>query len=96
MTKFSLHELEKIIAERVAGGDSSSYSAKLVAQGIERAAQKLGEEATETVIAALSGKADDLSEETADLLYHLLVVLHINGVKLDDVLSVLSARHEKG
>ena len=94
MTKLSLKDLERIIAERVSSGDSSSYSLSLVQEGIERASQKLGEEATETVIAALSGDKKNISEESADLLYHLLVVLHISGVKLDDILTVLSERHK--
>ncbi|MDQ6434191.1 phosphoribosyl-ATP diphosphatase [Mesorhizobium sp. LHD-90] len=93
MTAFSLSDLEKIVAERAASGDSSSsWTAKLVAAGMDRAAKKLGEEAVETVIAAVRGEPADLVAESADLLYHLMVVLTIAGVPLADVLAELERR----
>ena len=92
MTDFTLADLEKIIAVRAASGDDNSWTAKLVAKGIEKASKKLGEEAVETVIAALGSEKSALVAETADLLYHLLVVLHMRGVALDDVLAELQGR----
>lgn len=92
MTTFSLSDLEKTIAERARSGDPDSWTAKLFARGIDKAAQKLGEEAVETVIAAVRGDTKGVVSESADLLYHWLVVLGISGVALDDVLSELERR----
>ena len=93
MTAFSLSDLEKIVAERAKSGDaSSSWTAKLFAAGMDRAAKKMGEEAVETVIAAVRGEPGALVAESADLLYHLLVVLAIAGVPLADVLAELERR----
>jgi phosphoribosyl-ATP pyrophosphohydrolase len=93
MTAFSLSDLEKIVAERAKSGDaSSSWTAKLFAAGMDRAAKKLGEEAVETVIAAVHGKPAELVAESADLLYHLLVVLAVAGVPLADVMAELERR----
>lgn len=92
MTEFTLAELERIVARRAASGDANSWTAKLVAGGIGKAAKKLGEEAVETVIAALAQDRAAIVAESADLLYHLLVVLHMRGVALDDVLAELEGR----
>ncbi|WP_442580815.1 phosphoribosyl-ATP diphosphatase [Mesorhizobium sp. ASY16-5R] len=93
MTAFSLSDLEKIVAERAKSGDaSSSWTAKLFAAGMDRAAKKMGEEAVETVIAAVQGRPADLVAESADLLYHLLVVLAVAGVPLADVMAELERR----
>ena len=92
MADFSLNDLERIVAARATSGDEQSWTAKLVANGIAKASKKLGEEAVETVIAAIGPDRDALVEETADLLYHLLVVLHIRGVALDDVMTELQKR----
>jgi phosphoribosyl-ATP pyrophosphohydrolase len=92
MTDFTLADLEKIIAARAASGDGNSWTAKLVSKGIEKASKKLGEEAVETVIASLGQDNSALVAETADLLYHLLVVLHMRGVALDDVMVELQGR----
>lgn len=92
MTAFSLHDLEAVIADRLVNGDASSYTRKLAGKGVPKAAQKLGEEAVETVIAAVSGDKQALVYESADLLYHLLVVLALTGVTLDDVVAELSHR----
>ena len=89
---FSLEDLEKIVAARAIGGDAQSYTAKLVARGMEKAAQKLGEEAVETVIAAVSRPPKDLVSESADLLYHLLVVLRLADIPLSDVFAELERR----
>jgi len=77
MTEFTLSDLERIVAERANSTDGSSYTASLIAKGQTRAAKKLGEEAVETVIAAVEGDRAELVTESADLLYHLLVVLKI-------------------
>ncbi len=92
MAQFSLIELETIIRERAHSGDPDSWTAKLFAKGMDKAAQKLGEEAVETVIAAVTGDKKALVSESADLIYHWLVVLGIAGVPLDDVLSELEGR----
>ena len=92
MAEFSLSELETIIAQRAQSGDPDSWTAKLFAKGMDKAAQKLGEEAVETVIAAIKGDKKALVSESADLIYHWLVVLGIAGVPLDDVLRELEGR----
>jgi len=92
MAEFSLSELETIIAQRARSGDPDSWTAKLFAKGMDKAAQKLGEEAVETVIAAVKGDKTALVSESADLIYHWLVVLGIAGVPLDDVLRELEGR----
>lgn len=92
MTGFSLSDLEKIVAERAHSGDPDSWTAKLFAGGRERAAKKFGEEAVETVIAAIQGDRARLVSESADTLYHLMVVLAVAGVGLDDVMRELEGR----
>lgn len=92
MTDFTLADLERIVAERAGAAPEESWTAKLLAAGPERAAKKLGEEAVEAVIAAVKGDRDELIAESADLLYHLLVVLKARDVALRDVLSQLEAR----
>lgn len=92
MSGFSLDELEKIVAERGRSGDSGSWTARLFAGGMERAAKKFGEEAVETVIAAVGGDRQALVSESADLLYHWLVVLALAGVPLSEVIAELERR----
>ena len=92
MTRFTLHDLEAIIAARATADPGESWTAKLVAEGSEKAAKKLGEEAIETVIAALGNETEALVAESADLLYHWLVVCHVNGISLDQVLAELERR----
>lgn len=93
MSEFSLQDLEKIVADRARSADpESSWTAGLVAAGMPKAARKLGEEAVETVIAAVSGDTRGVVSESADLLYHWLVVLAIAGVPLSDVLAELERR----
>ncbi|WP_298920227.1 phosphoribosyl-ATP diphosphatase, partial [uncultured Bosea sp.] len=79
-------------AERAAASPEESWTAKLLAAGPERAAKKFGEEAVEAVIAAVKGDRAELIAESADVLYHLLVVLRARDVALQDVLSQLEAR----
>lgn len=92
MSKFDLAKLEAIIMERARSGGSESWTAQLFAAGMEKAAKKLGEEAVETVIAAVAQDKKALASESADLLYHWLVVLAMAGVRLDEVMAELEAR----
>ncbi|CAM5205913.1 hypothetical protein ARD30_17405 [Bosea thiooxidans] len=92
MAGFTLSDLEARIAERAAASPDESWTAKLLAAGPERAAKKFGEEAVEAVIAAVKGDRAELIAESADVLYHLLVVLKARDVALQDVLSQLEAR----
>jgi phosphoribosyl-ATP pyrophosphohydrolase len=88
----TLEELEQRVAARASASPEESYTAKLIARGMPKAAQKLGEEATEAVIAAVRGDGAELAREAADLLYHLLVVLRAAGVPLSAVMAELDAR----
>lgn len=92
MANFSLTELEDIIAARAGEAAEVSYTASLMQQGINKAAEKLGEEAIETVIAAIAGDKTQLTNEACDLLYHLLVVLRLGNVSLDDIYAELQRR----
>src|SRR5215217_5739635 len=88
----TLEDLDKRIALRAVAAPDESYTAKLIARGMEKCAQKLGKEATEAVIAAVTGNKPELVKESADVLFHLLVVLRAAGVSLDDVMAELDAR----
>ncbi|TWG88964.1 phosphoribosyl-ATP pyrophosphatase [Mesorhizobium sp. J18] len=92
MSSFTLSDLERIIAERASADQRDSWTARLFAAGAEKAAQKLGEEAVETVIAAVGRDRQALISESADLIYHWLVVLAIANVPLNDVLAELERR----
>lgn len=94
MSRFAdvLERLAATIESRKGGDPSESYTAKLLSEGVDRAAKKLGEEAVETVIAAAMKDKDGLAAESADLIYHWLVVLTHAGVSLDDVASWLESR----
>ena len=89
---FDLADLERLIAERSSASPQDSWTAKLLSQGPTRAAKKLGEEAVETVIAAIENDKAALIGESADLIYHLLVVLRARGVLVQDVLDELQRR----
>ena len=92
MSSFSLSDLERIVSERALAPPTESWTAKLVAGGQGKAAKKLGEEAVETVIAAVSNNRENLVYESADLLYHLMVVLKIADIPLQTVLAELERR----
>lgn len=92
MSGFSLSDLERIVAERAKAPVEQSWTAKLFAAGQPKAAKKLGEEAVEAVIAAISGDRANLTAEAADVLYHLLVVLGISGIPLSEVMAELERR----
>lgn len=95
MSKFSLTDLERIIAERGRSGAPDSWTAKLFSKGMDKAAQKLGEEAVEAVIAAVRGDRAELVGESADLLYHWLVVLALADIPLSEVFDELERRTAK-
>ncbi|TPE43151.1 bifunctional phosphoribosyl-AMP cyclohydrolase/phosphoribosyl-ATP diphosphatase HisIE [Pontibacter mangrovi] len=88
-------QLEQVIQERKANPAEGSYTNFLFEKGVNKIAQKVGEEAVETVIDAVAGKLDTMKGEAADLLYHLLVLLAATGLELKDVVEVLQERHQK-
>ena len=88
----TLSRLEATIAERRGADPSTSYVAKLNARGLPVIARKLGEEATEAVVAALSGSREELVGEAADVLFHLMVLLGAKDVALAEVLAELDRR----
>ncbi len=87
--------LETVIRERLANPDSSSYTAALAASGTQRIAQKVGEEGVELALAAVGSKRDEVIDEAADLIYHLLVLLQTQELELADVVARLEERHSK-
>ncbi len=91
----TLDELEAIIATRAKASPENSWTAKLLAQGRDKVAEKLGEEAIETVIEAVKGNKAGLTSEAADLLFHLLVVLYANEVSISDVMAELERRQSR-
>jgi phosphoribosyl-ATP pyrophosphohydrolase len=92
MSGFSLADLEKIVASRAEASPEESWTAKLVAGGQKKAAKKFGEEAVEAVIAAIADDRKNLTDEAADVIFHLLVVLKIAGIPFSDVLAELERR----
>jgi phosphoribosyl-ATP pyrophosphohydrolase len=92
MARFTVHDLADTIDARAASGGEASYTRKLLDKGPEHCAKKLGEEAVETVIAAVENNRDHLIAESADLLFHLLVVLKSRGVTLGEVEVALAKR----
>lgn len=88
-----LAALGQTIAGRRSADPASSYTARLLAQGVKRIAQKVGEEGVETALAAVAGDLGELDSESADLLYHLLVLLEASGSSLDRVVTELRCRH---
>jgi len=93
-TKGFLHNLEKIVSERIDEDASDSYTNKLYKKGINKIAQKVGEEAVELVIEAKDDNIDLFKNEAADLLYHLLVLLKAKSTSLTEIEEVLAGRHK--
>ena len=93
-TKGFLYRLEKIIGERISENAADSYTNKLFHKGINKIAQKVGEEAVELVIEAKDDNIDLFRNEAADLLYHLLVLLRARSTTLSEIEEVLSQRHK--
>ncbi|MFA4994871.1 MAG: bifunctional phosphoribosyl-AMP cyclohydrolase/phosphoribosyl-ATP diphosphatase HisIE [Bdellovibrionales bacterium] len=89
-----LRQLEDIIDVRAKSDPAQSYTARLFGEGVDRIAQKVGEEGVEVALAAVGGSKEKLLEESADLLFHLLIALRHAGLSLGDVSSVLQARHK--
>ena len=92
MSAFTLSDLERIVSDRAKASPEESWTAKLCAAGQSKAAKKLGEEAVETVMAAVTNDRENLTYEAADLLYHLMVVLRIADIPLQDVMNELERR----
>ncbi|EGR0365334.1 bifunctional phosphoribosyl-AMP cyclohydrolase/phosphoribosyl-ATP diphosphatase HisIE [Vibrio cholerae] len=89
-----LHQLEQLLAERKNADPNSSYTASLYARGTKRIAQKVGEEGVEVALAATAGDKEELICESADLMYHLLVLLQEQGLAMNDVINKLKERHK--
>jgi len=91
-----MHALDRlfatIAARKTAGDTDQSYTAKLLSQGVEKCAKKFGEEAVEAVLASVSGDRQHLAAESADVLYHLMVLWAAAGITPEDVYTVLKAR----
>jgi phosphoribosyl-ATP pyrophosphohydrolase len=92
MAEFTLHDLEKRVQDRAQQSADVSYTRKLLDRGMIHCAKKLGEEAVEAAIAAVGEDKSRMVAEAADVLYHLLIVLHARGVTLDEVEAELGAR----
>jgi phosphoribosyl-ATP pyrophosphohydrolase/phosphoribosyl-AMP cyclohydrolase len=90
-----LTSLERVIAQRAADQSEHSYTARLLAKGINKIAQKVGEEGVETALAGVIQSDQDLVEESADLVFHLLVLLKARGLTLAQVVRQLESRHKK-
>ena len=95
MSPFNLHDLETRLKERASASAEVSYTRKLLDRGVAHCAKKLGEEAIETVLAAVGEDRARLTAEAADLLYHLLVVLHARGIALAEVEAALAERTQQ-
>ncbi|WP_182033845.1 bifunctional phosphoribosyl-AMP cyclohydrolase/phosphoribosyl-ATP diphosphatase HisIE [Vibrio diabolicus] len=89
-----LHQLEQLLAARKSADPDSSYTASLYARGTKRISQKVGEEGVEVALAATSGDKAELVCESADLIYHLMVLLQDQGLSMNDVVNKLKERHK--
>jgi phosphoribosyl-ATP pyrophosphohydrolase len=92
MALFTLHDLEKRVQERAKASAEVSYTRKLIDRGVSHCAKKLGEEAVEAALAAVGEDRDHMIAEAADVLYHLLVLLHARGISLAEVEAELDRR----
>jgi phosphoribosyl-ATP pyrophosphohydrolase len=92
MANFTLDDLNQRLIERSKASIEESYTAKLLSRGTQKCAQKLGEEAVEAAIAAVTHNRAELVKESADVIYHLLVVLIAEGVDLTEVMGELENR----
>ncbi len=88
-----LEDLETIVNERLQDPTQGSYTARLASLGMKRVAQKVGEEGVELALAAVAGDKNEVVDETADLLYHLIVLLAAQDLRLKDVCDRLRTRH---
>ena len=92
MSAFTVHDLEKRVRERAVASADASYTRKLLDRGVAYCAKKLGEEAVEAVLAAAAEDRERVIAESADLIYHLLVVLRARGISLAEVEAELATR----
>ncbi len=90
-----LYRLQGVIGRRIEQNDPQSYTNTLVRKGVAKVAQKVGEEAVETVIEAVAGNRDRFRYEAADMVYHLLILLRSMGLRLEDIEAELRSRHEQ-
>jgi phosphoribosyl-AMP cyclohydrolase / phosphoribosyl-ATP pyrophosphohydrolase len=88
-----LGHLDQFLAARIKSKDKTSYTVRLALEGVGRVAQKVGEEGLETALAAVAGKDKDFQGEAADLLYHLIVLMRVKKMTLNDAIAVLEKRH---
>jgi phosphoribosyl-ATP pyrophosphohydrolase/phosphoribosyl-AMP cyclohydrolase len=88
-----IEQLEAVIQDRFAQSPAESYTAKLAAKGIAGAAQKVGEEGVETALAAVMAEDGEVIAESADLFFHLLIVLSMRGIRFASVIEELEKRH---
>ena len=93
--EFNIEYLEKLIQSRKIEKPKNSYTTELFNEGIKKISKKLGEEASEVIIASLAEKRSDLVYESADLIYHLLVLLANEEINFNEVITELSKRHNK-
>jgi phosphoribosyl-ATP pyrophosphohydrolase/phosphoribosyl-AMP cyclohydrolase len=89
-----LYELEKVIEQRITDNTEGSYTAQLFSKGINKVAQKVGEEAVELVIESKDDNLELFKNEAADLMYHFLILLKTKNLRLEDIEEVLSDRHK--
>ena len=87
--------IDKVIQERISNPSENSYTNKLMQRGLNKVAQKVGEEAVEVVIAALAESREEYLGEMTDLLYHSLVLLHAQGLDLGDIAEIIAKRHQE-
>lgn len=92
MSEFDLSALERLVAERAQADPAASYTRQLLDSGVERCAKKLGEEGVEAALAAVMDDREGLTKESADVLFHLLVLLRARGIPLSDVYAELKSR----
>jgi len=93
-SKGFLYELENVIEKRITENPEGSYTSKLFSRGVNKVAQKVGEEAVELVIEAKDDNIDLFKNEAADLLYHFLILLKTKKLKLEDIEAILVERHQ--
>jgi phosphoribosyl-ATP pyrophosphohydrolase len=95
MGRFTIHDLEERVRERAQASADVSYTRKLLDRGVAQCAKKFGEEAIETVLAAVGEDRERLIAEASDLIYHLLVLLQARGITLAEVEAALAARTQQ-
>ena len=93
-SKGFLYRLENIIEQRISDSTEGSYTSQLFKRGVNKVAQKVGEEAVELVIEAMDNNIDLFKNEAADLLYHLIILLKTKNMKIEDIEKILKERHK--